>query len=55
LIPSQAPQKQSASYTYGHNNLKNGRKYFYKLEDVDIYGVKTMYGLVSATPMMILK
>lgn len=53
LIPSQAPKGLGASYAYEDTAIQNGRTYFYKLEDVDINGVKTMHGPVNATPRLI--
>jgi hypothetical protein len=53
LIYSQASGGLGAAYTYEEDNLRNRRKYFFKLEDVDIYGVETMHGPVSATPRWI--
>jgi hypothetical protein len=53
LIYSQAPDKQSDSYSYEDSNLKNGKTYYYQLEDVDIYGVKTMHGPVSGIPRLL--
>jgi len=33
--------------------LKNRKTYYYKLEDADVLGVKTMHGPESATPRLI--
>jgi hypothetical protein len=53
LIPSQAPKGLGASYTHEDTVVKNGKRYFYQLEDVDIYGVKTKHGPVSTMPRII--
>jgi hypothetical protein len=53
LIFSKASNGLGAAYAYEDDDLKNGRKYFFKLEDVDIYGVKSMHGPVSVTPRLI--
>jgi hypothetical protein len=50
LIPSQAPGSlQGAVYRWEDDEVEPGRTYHYKLEDVDIHGVSTLYGPVSAT------
>jgi hypothetical protein len=39
-----------ASYVYTDADVVKGVTYYYKLEDVDIHGVSTFHGPVSATP-----
>lgn len=53
LIPAQGAPAEGASYEYADSNVKNRRIYYYKLEDVDLTGVATFNGPVSATPRLI--
>jgi hypothetical protein len=53
LIPSQGSAAQGAVYTFSDSAVKNGQTYYYKLEDVDVYGTATLHGPVSATPRWI--
>jgi hypothetical protein len=50
LIPAEGDSESGASYTYTDTDVVKGVTYYYKLEDVDIYGVSTFHGPVSATP-----
>jgi len=50
LIPAKGDAHSGASYTYTDTNVVKGVTYYYKLEDVDIHGVSTFHGPVSATP-----
>ncbi len=48
LIPSQAPGSPiGAVYVWLDSTVQMGRIYYYKLEDVDIYGYTTMHGPVE--------
>ena len=49
LIPAQGGPTTGASYSYEDEAVTNGVTYWYKLEDVDLYGVSAMHGPVSAT------
>ena len=50
LIPSQAPGSPvGAIYTWVDEALIGGHIYCYKLEDVDVYGQRTVHGPVCAT------
>jgi hypothetical protein len=50
LIPSRAPGSPvGAVYTWPDDDVQPGVTYYYKLEDVDIYGQRTAHGPVSAT------
>jgi hypothetical protein len=50
LIPSQAPGSlEGAVYSWEDREVELGHTYYYKLEAVDIHGVSTLYGPVSAT------
>ena len=53
LIPAQGTATSGATYTYADRDVVNRRTYFYKLEDIDINGVATSHGPVSATPLFI--
>jgi hypothetical protein len=53
LIASKAGAGLGASYELVDDGVHNRTTYFYKLEDVDIYGVKTMHGPVRSTPRSI--
>jgi hypothetical protein len=50
LIPAEGDPESGASYTYTDTDVVKGVTYYYKLEDVDIHGVSTFHGPVSATP-----
>jgi hypothetical protein len=50
LIPSQSPGDiLGAYYAYTDSAVEAGLTYYYKLEDIDVYGLRTMHGPVSAT------
>ena len=53
LIPAEGSPTEGASYSFVDENVQNRATYFYKLEDVDINGVVTIYEPVSATPRLI--
>ena len=53
LIPAQGSSTQGARYKYIDSGLKNGKIYYYKLEDVDLNGVTTMHEVAKATPRWI--
>jgi hypothetical protein len=50
LIPAEGDPESGASYTYTDTDVLKGASYYYKLEDVDVHGVSTFHGPVSATP-----
>ena len=50
LIPARGSPISGASYSYLDESVSNGVTYWYKLEDVDLHGVSTFHGPVSATP-----
>ena len=51
LIPTQVPGAVSgAVYEWLDANVTPGATYFYRLEDVDIYGLSTFHGPVSTEP-----
>jgi hypothetical protein len=50
LIPSQAPGSSiGAVYTYTDSLVQPGFTYYYKIEDVDAFGVSTLHGPIWAT------
>jgi hypothetical protein len=53
IIPAKGSPAQGASYEYVDTNVKNGRTYYCKLEDIDLNGKSTMHGPVTATPRLI--
>jgi hypothetical protein len=50
LIPAEGDPVSGASYVYTDAEVVKGKTYYYKLEDVDIRGLSTFHGPVSATP-----
>jgi len=50
LISANGSATSGAEYTYTDDDVKNGFTYVYKLEDVDMNGVATEHGPVTATP-----
>jgi len=50
FIPAQGDAGFGAEYSYRDYDVTNGVIYYYKLEDIDIYGHSTFHGPVSATP-----
>ena len=50
LIPSQLPpgSPEGAAYQFVDESVRSGITYYYWLEDVDVYGVNTIHGPVSA-------
>ena len=54
LIPAQGSFTEGAVYEFVDNDVKNRKTYYYKLEDIDLNGVSTMHGPVSATPRWLL-
>jgi hypothetical protein len=53
LIPAQGNADTGASYAYTDTTMVKGVTYYYQLEDVDIHGVSTFHGPVSAAPSQI--
>jgi hypothetical protein len=54
IIPAQGSPGQGATYDFTDKTAKNRNTYFYKLQDMDVYGNSTFHGPVSATPRFIL-
>jgi hypothetical protein len=53
LIQAQGSAISGAKYEFLNEPLKNGKIYYYKLEDIDLNGTSTMHGPVSTTPRLI--
>jgi len=53
LIPAEGTSTSGATYQFIDSEVKNRTTYYYKLEDIDINGVSTLHGPVSATPRVI--
>jgi hypothetical protein len=50
LIPSQSPGSVlGATYTWVDEDVEPGITYYYKLEDVEVSGVRTLHGPVRAS------
>ena len=52
LIPTKGSSVQGSTYEFIDKNLKNGKTYYYKLEDIDTAGQSTFHGPVKATPRL---
>ncbi|MFQ6069308.1 MAG: hypothetical protein ACE5LC_02155 [Candidatus Aminicenantales bacterium] len=50
FIPSKGEAGLGAQYSYTDYYVENGITYYYIIEDIDIYGKRTLHGPVSATP-----
>jgi hypothetical protein len=50
LIPSLGSPTMGASYEYTDTSAQNGRKYLYKLQSFDLYGMTEDFGPVEARP-----
>ena len=50
FIPSQGEAGFGAEYSFTDYDVQNGKIYYYKLEDIDIYGRSTFHGPVPAIP-----
>jgi hypothetical protein len=53
-IPAKGSETKGAKYFFIDNIAKNRMTYFYKLEDIDVYGTSTFHGPLSATPKLLL-
>lgn len=50
LIPAKGSTFQGAYYEFINTGVRNGRTYYYKLEDLDLNGTMTLHGPVNAKP-----
>jgi hypothetical protein len=48
LLPGCGGPTRSAAYAYTDNTAASGQAYFYKLEEVDIFGLSAFYGPVES-------
>jgi hypothetical protein len=53
LIPSEGSPTEGMLYQFADEDVKNLKTYYYKLEDIDIYGKSALHGPVSAMPKKI--
>jgi hypothetical protein len=53
LIPAKGSAAHGATYEFADRDVQNRKTYYYKLEDIDLYGKSTMHGPVSAMPRLI--
>jgi hypothetical protein len=53
LIPAKGSSTQGTSYKFTDSTVKNRKRYYYKLEDVNINGKTAMHGPVRVTPRKI--
>jgi len=49
MIPAEGNPLSGAVYEFADGDVESGRTYWYTLEDMDIYGISTFHGPVSAT------
>jgi hypothetical protein len=54
IIPAKGSGTNGATYVFTDKTAKNRNIYFYKLQDIDVYGTSTFHGPVSATPRLIM-
>jgi len=50
FIPAEGDTGFGADYSYTDYDVRNGVTYYYKLQDIDVYGKSTFHGPVPATP-----
>jgi hypothetical protein len=55
LISAQGSPTQGASYAFVDREVKNRKTYYYKLEDIDLNGMSTLHGPVTATPWLLFR
>jgi hypothetical protein len=53
LILAEGSSVEGAYYIYVDEDVQNRKMYYYTLEDIDLYGISTFHGPVSATPRKI--
>ena len=53
LIPGLGSSPQGASYSWHDAGLRNGIRYYYRLEDIDTASLSTFHGPVSAVPQAV--
>jgi len=50
FVPAEGEAGLGAEYSFIDYDVQNGKVYYYKLEDIDIYGHSTFHGPVSVIP-----
>ena len=55
IIEAKGSPTQGASYAYVDNGLRNRKTCYYKLEDIDLSGMSTFHGPVTATPRLLFR
>ena len=53
LMIAEGSESEGFIYEFDDEGVQNLKTYSYILEDIDIYGVSTLHGPVSATPRLI--
>ena len=53
IIIAEGSPTEGMAYEFIDENVQNRTTYYYMLEDLDIYGISTYHGPVSATPRLI--
>ena len=53
LIIAEGSDTEGFIYEFDDEGIQNRKTYLYILEEIDIYGVSTLHGPVSATPRLI--
>ncbi len=53
LIPAEGSATEGAVYEFVDEDVRNRKTYTYRLEDIDLNGVSTLHGPVSATPRLV--
>jgi hypothetical protein len=51
VIPAKGSYYGGTSYEFVDDDVRNRKKYYYILEDIDINGKTTLHGPISATPL----
>ncbi len=51
-IPAKGDPESGASYTYIDTTVEPGKRYYYRLEDVDTHGVSTFHELMADGPVL---
>jgi len=53
IIIAEGSPTEGMVYEFIDENVQNRMTYYYMLEDIDIYGISTLHGPVSATPRLV--
>ncbi len=55
LISARGSSTRGANYEFIDNNVRNGKNYYYKLEDIDVFGKSTMHDPTPAMPLWMIR